>query len=67
MNGERLLLDTFYAQALLKLYEARLDKSWGLTDCISFVVMADQGLTDALSGDLHFRQAGYRALLADIP
>lgn len=41
------------------------DKSWSLTDCISFVVMSDRGLTDALTGDHHFDQAGFKALLRD--
>ena len=48
----------------LKLYMERPDKEWSLTDCISFVVMADEGLTEALTGDRHFEQAGYTALLA---
>ena len=48
----------------LALYNARPDKEWSLTDCISFVVMADEGLTDALTGDRHFEQAGFTALLA---
>jgi predicted nucleic acid-binding protein len=47
------------------LYRQRLDKDWGLTDCISFVVMADQQLLDALTTDEHFRQAGFRPLLRD--
>jgi predicted nucleic acid-binding protein len=34
-----------------------------LTDCISFVVMMDLGITDALTADHHFEQAGFRALL----
>src|SRR4051812_21860028 len=41
----------------LDLYRARPDKGWSLTDCISFVVMADLGLTEALTGDHHFEQA----------
>jgi predicted nucleic acid-binding protein len=45
------------------LFARRPDKSWSLTDCISFVVMADRGLTEALTGDRHFEQAGFRALL----
>lgn len=45
------------------LYARRSDKAWSLTDCISFVVMNDRGLTDALTGDHHFEQAGFRALL----
>jgi uncharacterized protein len=44
-------------------YASRPDKSWSLTDCISFVVMTDRGLTEALTGDRHFEQAGFRALL----
>jgi predicted nucleic acid-binding protein len=47
------------------LYKARPDKEWGLTDCISFVVMEDHGLTDALTADRHFVQAGFRALLLE--
>jgi len=41
------------------------DKEWGLTDCISFIVMGDPGLTDALTADEHFEQAGFRALLRE--
>jgi len=44
-------------------YEQRADKSWSLTDCISFVVMEDQGLTEALTADRHFEQAGFGVLL----
>jgi predicted nucleic acid-binding protein len=47
----------------LDLYARRPDKAWSLTDCISFVVMTDRGLTEALTGDHHFEQAGFRALL----
>ena len=47
----------------LDLYRQRADKEWGLTDCISFVVMQQHGVTDALTADHHFEQAGFRALL----
>jgi hypothetical protein len=47
----------------IELYTSRPDKDWSLTDCISFVVMQDRGITDALTGDHHFEQAGFRALL----
>lgn len=40
----------------------RLDKEWSLTDCISFVVMDDRGLTEALTSDHHFEQAGFSTL-----
>lgn len=48
----------------LALYDERPDKKWSLTDCISFVVMKDEGLTEALTGDGHFEQSGFVALLA---
>ena len=46
------------------LFAARPDKAWSLTDCTSFVIMQEHGLTDALTTDHHFTQAGFRALLA---
>jgi len=51
----------------LTLYRDRPDKDWSLTDCISFVVMGDRGLTEALTGDHHFTQAGFIPLLAQAP
>jgi len=48
---------------LLFLYSSRKDKEWTLTDCISFVVMKREGLGEALTGDHHFKQAGFTALL----
>lgn len=47
----------------LEHYASRADKMWSLTDCISFVVMAEHGLTEALTSDHHFEQAGFVALL----
>ena len=49
----------------LALYERRPDKEWSLTDCISFVVMEDEGIREALTNDHHFTQAGYVAVFAD--
>lgn len=46
-----------------QLFANRPDKEWSLTDCISFVVMQDCGLLDALTADRHFEQAGFRPLL----
>ena len=50
-------------RAGLQVYSERNDKTWSLTDCISFVVMKRMGITEALTGDKHFVQAGFRALL----
>jgi uncharacterized protein len=44
------------------LFAARADKAWSLTDCISFAVMTQRGLSEALTADHHFEQAGFRAL-----
>jgi hypothetical protein len=50
-------------EAGLALYSSRSDKSWSLTDCLSFEVMRRHGLTNALTGDHHFSQAGFKALM----
>jgi uncharacterized protein len=47
------------------LYQAYEDKTWGLTDCISFVVMREAGVTGALTFDRHFEQAGFQVLMSD--
>jgi predicted nucleic acid-binding protein len=51
-----------FQQALAR-YEQRPDKDWSLTDCLSFLLMEERGITDALTADHHFEQAGFRALL----
>ena len=53
-----------YAQAF-ELFRDRPDKEWGLIDCVSFVVMKERGITEALTADEHFEQAGFRALLSE--
>ncbi|MDP2975594.1 MAG: PIN domain-containing protein [Anaerolineales bacterium] len=58
------LSEDLYARAV-KLYRERPDKEWGLTDCVSFVVMQERGITEALTTDEHFKQAGFRALLRE--
>jgi hypothetical protein len=47
----------------LATYASRPDKTWGLVDCASFVVMQDQGVTEAFTTDRHFEQAGFKPLL----
>lgn len=56
------LTDELYHDALY-LYSERSDKEWGLVDCVSFIIMQDRGITEALTPDRHFEQAGFRALL----
>lgn len=55
--------DELYHRGLL-LYSERPDKRWSLTDCISFLVMGDKGLREALTEDHHFAQAGFTPVFA---
>jgi len=64
-NMQVVSVDTVLLQQAVALYEARADKDWGLTDCISFVVMQQQQLQQAVTTDHHFVQAGYRALMLE--
>lgn len=47
------------------LYKNYDDKSWGLVDCLSFVVMRENNVVDALTSDGHFSQAGFNALMLE--
>ncbi len=50
----------------LERYRNRPDKTWGLVDCISFVVMEDRKIEAALAYDLDFEQAGFKALMREV-
>ena len=54
--------DTF--ESGIELYSSRPDKAWSLTDCLSFVVMTARGISDALTADRHFAQAGFNPIFA---
>ncbi len=58
------LTDDLYKTAF-ELFSNRTDKEWGLVDCISFIVMQEREITEALTADEHFVQAGFRALLRE--
>jgi len=45
------------------LYEARSDKTYSLTDCISMNLMRERGINDVLTHDNHFAQEGFTLLL----
>lgn len=52
-------------RAAVERYTSRSDQRWGLTDCASFLVMEELGLTKALAYDRDFEQAGFIALLRE--
>jgi uncharacterized protein len=62
-NIEVVLLTNSLYQEAFNLFKQRQDKEWGLVDCISFIVMQNRAITDALTADAHFQQAGFRTLL----
>ena len=53
-------LDGRLFQKALEVYERYDDKTWGLVDCISFVVMQERGLSNVLTFDGDFTEAGFR-------
>lgn len=50
-------------EAALAIYRSRADQPWSLTDCASFQVMRERGITVALAHDRDFEQAGFTALM----
>ena len=59
--------DPDLCEAAVDLYASRPDKEWGVVDCFSFEVMRIRGITEALTADHHFEQAGLVALLLREP
>lgn len=62
-NNDVIQLTSIQFSKALKRYRDRTDKAWSLTDCASFIVMEQCGLTEALAHDRHFEQAGFAVLL----
>ena len=58
-------LDANLFNRAFELFRGRRDKTWGLIDCVSFLVMKDNDITDALTNDRHFQQSGFKALMRD--
>jgi predicted nucleic acid-binding protein len=53
-------VDERLVERAAELFSLRLDKTWSLTDCISFTIMSDFAISLALTGDHHFTQAGFQ-------
>ena len=56
---DALRLNAELFNAAMNLYEATADQTWGLVDCVSFVVVRTRGILRALTFDRHFAQAGF--------
>lgn len=63
-RNELVVVQSDLLQRALEHYSRHRDKSWGLVDCASFLVMQDRGITEAFTSDRHFEQAGFTRLLA---
>ncbi len=66
-DTEIIHLNPVLFQQAFKLYQTRHDKEWGFIDCVSFVVMKEKGILQALTFDKHFTQAGFQPLMREIP
>ena len=55
-------IDDRLLEKALEIYEKYDDKTWGLVDCISFIVMGEHGLTDVLTFDADFAAAGFTVI-----
>ena len=49
--------------AAWELFRQRPDKTWGATDCTSFIVMKELEIETAFTVDHHFEQAGFQRLI----
>lgn len=54
-----IMVDEFLFVEAWQYFIKHNDKSYSLTDCVSFVVMSQQNINSALTFDHHFRQAGF--------
>lgn len=62
-NVEVVQVDERLEKAGWQLFRERIDKDWGMTDCVSFTLMTERGLTDVFGLDHHFEQAGFNLLI----
>jgi predicted nucleic acid-binding protein len=60
---EVVYVDEALHQSALEFLRKRLDKTWSLCDAVSFLLMQQRDITEALTTDHHFEQAGFVRLL----
>ena len=61
---ELVIVDEELLHRSLEFFGQHQDKSWGLVDCASFIVMQERGITEAFTSDHDFEQAGFSCLLS---
>jgi hypothetical protein len=66
-HGKLIRIDANVFHDALELYGRTMDKTWGLVDCASFIAMRREQISDALTADRHFEQAGFKAPLLENP
>ena len=59
-------LTPYLFEQAFELYKQYRDKDWSLVDCISFVAMREAGISQALTFDRHFVQAGFEVLASGV-
>jgi predicted nucleic acid-binding protein len=64
---EVIWVDENLHRVALAFLQARLDKTYSLCDAVSFLLMQQRSITEALTTDRHFEQAGFRRLLQSTP
>lgn len=62
-NVETVWADESLHREAMSLLHTRLDKSYSLCDAVSFILMRQRRVGDALTTDRHFEQEGFRRLL----
>lgn len=62
-NIFRVKMDQIDFDEAIDIYEKYSDKTWGLTDITSFVIMKKLDISEAFACDVHFEQYGYNILL----
>lgn len=57
---ELVQIDEALLQEAWAYFRRHADKRYSFTDCVSFIVMRQRGISTALSFDHHFEQAGFQ-------
>jgi uncharacterized protein len=63
LDIEVIWVDDNLHRRAIELLQQRMDKSYSLCDAVSFVIMRERGMSDALTTDQHFEQEGFQRLL----